>query len=170
MGKSVYSVCKRITSVSFFVNKRTNEKLLFAWRANVSRLRKSHGLPFSIFCSKWQHIYRYIYIYVYRYRYVDIYRYIHLYIYICAADLIYIWKTKNGSFFSLVSKRYQTGQYDDFTSLLSCRLGQFTERTSRVYVTCVLYIKNFPWQTFKQNASLLFCPNGPYLLAQRKLK
>ncbi len=39
---------------------------------------------------------------------------------------------------------YQTGQYDEFTSLLNCRLRQFTERTSRVYVTCVVYIKNFP--------------------------
>ncbi len=57
------SVCKRITSVCFFVNKRINYKLLFTHDEQmVYGLRKIAWA--SIFHLKRQHIYIYIYPYI----------------------------------------------------------------------------------------------------------
>ncbi len=119
----------------FFVNKRTNDKLLFVWWANGKRIKENRPgwLPFSIFCLKQQHavhIYKYIdinifmficiyVIYVYLYIYIIhvvvcsciriclyLYTYTYIYIYIYIRQLPFVCcKRKNGSLFSFVTKR-----------------------------------------------------------------
>ncbi len=50
MGRPVYSVCKRLISVCFFVNKRPNDELPFARRANGEQIRENRlGLGFHRF-------------------------------------------------------------------------------------------------------------------------
>jgi hypothetical protein len=77
--------CKRITSLCFFANKRTNDKLPLHEEQTVNGLRKMAWA--SVFCFLFEtadiDIYRDI---NYRYRY----RYIFIYIYIYAASSIYI--------------------------------------------------------------------------------
>jgi hypothetical protein len=77
--KFVQFVSKRITSVRFFVNKRTNSELPFARWANSNGLRKIARA--SVFRLKRQHIK--IDIYVYIYLYIHIYIYIYIYIFTC---------------------------------------------------------------------------------------
>ncbi len=68
MGKSVNTVCKWITSVGFFVNKRTNNKLLFTHWANgkwIKENRLGFHCPFEIAAYKYLYICIYIqYLYI----------------------------------------------------------------------------------------------------------
>jgi hypothetical protein len=76
MGKSV---CERITSVCFFVNKRTNDKLRLPDEQTVNGLRKITWT--SVFRIN-VYIYMYIYIYIfftYVYSSISAYKYIQIY-------------------------------------------------------------------------------------------
>jgi hypothetical protein len=66
-----YSVHEQITSVCFFVNKRTDDKLPFAWWASGKRIKEKFSLAlFSVWNGS---IYIYIYIYMCIHIYICIY-------------------------------------------------------------------------------------------------
>ncbi len=66
MGKCVWSVCRRVTSLCFFVSQWTNNTLPFARWANDRRIKENRlGFRFPFETAAYKYIYMYIlYIYI----------------------------------------------------------------------------------------------------------
>ncbi len=62
MGKCVWSVCRRVTSLCFFVSKRTNNTLPFARWANDRRIKENRlGFRFPFETAAYIYVYTVVY-------------------------------------------------------------------------------------------------------------